>query len=77
MLLLIRIFSVSAPYDFDDPTDDVRHYQNSVLVSTGDFHDEIDITNFNIGTQLAPLGAYLFLFRNAHDRGTHSKHTRR
>ena len=48
MLLLIRIFSVSAPYDFDDPTDDVRHYQNSVLVSTGDFHDEIDITNFNI-----------------------------
>ncbi len=48
MLLLIRIFSVSAPYDFDDPADDVRHYQNSVLVSTGDFHDEIDITNFNI-----------------------------
>jgi hypothetical protein len=48
LLILIRAFSVSAPYDFNDPTDDVRHYQSSVLVSTGDFHDEIDITNFNI-----------------------------
>ena len=51
LLILIQIIVVdSPPYSITDPIDDVRHYQNTTLVSTGDFHDEIDIKEFIVNS---------------------------
>ncbi|GAH34421.1 unnamed protein product [marine sediment metagenome] len=44
-------FVESASYSITDPTEDVRRYQNTALVSTGDFHDEIDIIGIEINSQ--------------------------
>jgi len=44
-------FVESAYYLITNPSDDVRHYQNTALVSTGDFHDEIDIIGIEINSQ--------------------------
>ncbi len=47
LLIFVQFFEVkSPPYSIIDPINDVRHYQNTTLISTGDFHDEIDITEF-------------------------------
>ena len=44
-------FVESASYSITNPIDDVRRYQNIVLVSTGDFHEEIDIIGIEINSQ--------------------------
>lgn len=51
LILLIQILAVdSPPYSITDPIDDVKHYQNTTLISTGDFHDEIDIKEFIVNS---------------------------
>lgn len=51
LLIFIRFASVeSIPYTISDSINDVRHYQQANLVSTGDFHDEIDIVGFEVDT---------------------------
>jgi hypothetical protein len=39
-----------ASYTLTDPANDVMHYQQFTYFETGDFHDEIDITEFEITT---------------------------
>jgi len=50
-LIFLQVISVmSLPYTLTDSINDVNHYQNTTFVTQGDFHDEIDIVNFEIDT---------------------------
>lgn len=50
LFLLPATFVDCALFSITDPVNDVKHYQNTTLSGTGDYHDEIDIVGFEVNT---------------------------